>query len=231
MLFDPLYLIMVAPAFLLALYAQAKVRSAYARFSRVTTRQGLTGGEAARRILDREGLSDVPVQQTQGWLSDHYDPRTRTLKLSPEVYAGRSVAAVGVAAHEAGHALQHASGYAAMQVRSFMVPAASIGSWMAWPMIVGGLFLHSMGLIQIGIILFAAMVVFQVVTLPVEFNASSRAKALLTTAGIVVTEQEAEGVRRMLSAAAMTYVAATVTAVMTLLYFLVRFGFLGRSRR
>ncbi|HUW58557.1 MAG TPA: zinc metallopeptidase [Planctomycetota bacterium] len=224
MTFDPLYWLLVGPAVLLAFYAQFRVKSAYARYSRVGTQRGVTGAEAARRILASAGIRDVSVEATRGWLSDHYDPRAKTLKLSPEVHDGRSVASVGIAAHEAGHALQDAGQYAPLRFRSAVVPMAGIGSVLVWPMILGGMIFRSLGLIQLGILLFAVVVVFQIITLPVEFNASSRAKAALADAGIVVTEEEASGVSQVLSAAALTYVAATVAAIAQLLYFLLRFG-------
>ncbi|HUU43588.1 MAG TPA: zinc metallopeptidase, partial [Planctomycetota bacterium] len=164
------------------------------------------------------------------WLSDHYDPRSKTLRLSPEVHGGRSVASVGVAAHEAGHALQHAHGYAPMSLRSAFVPVATFGSWLAFPLIFIGFLFASLELMKWGIILFGAIVVFQLITLPVEFNASKRAKAALANSGIVVTEEEAHGVSAVLSAAALTYVAAAVAALAQLLYFLLRSGLLGGRR-
>ena len=224
---DPLYWILILPAFLLAILAQMKVKSAYNRFSRIATARGYTGAEAAARILAREGILDVQIERAKGWLSDHYDPRKKVLRLSPQVHDGRSVASVGIAAHEVGHAVQHSAGYAALQLRSIMVPAAGIGSWLAIPMIFFGLLLQTMGLVHLGIILFTALVVFQIITLPVEFNASSRAKAALAETGIVVSQEELNGVSSVLNAAAMTYVAATVMAVAQLLYFLMRAGLLG----
>ncbi len=222
--FGPLYLVLVGPAILLALWAQLRVQSAFARYSRVGTSRSFTGADAARSILRSAGIRDVNVEMSQGRLSDHYDPRSKTLRLSPQVHDGRSIASVGIAAHEAGHAIQHAHNYAPLKFRSAVVPVAGIGSWLAWPMIFGGLFFRSFGLMQLGILLFAALVVFQIATLPVEFNASSRAKAALTDSGIVVTDEEARGVSRVLSAAALTYVAATVVAIAQLLFFLLRFG-------
>ncbi len=215
---DPVYWIMMGPVMILAIYAQIKVHTTFTNFSRVPTRRGLTGAQAAERVLKDAGIEDVEVKEVDGFLSDHYDPKARTLNLSPGVYRGNSVSAVGVAAHEAGHAMQHAHGYLAMKVRSFVVPAASIGSWVAIPLIFLGAILHTLGLIKLGIVFFTAVVIFQIVTLPVEFNASTRAKAALMNSGVVTTEEEAAGVRKVLSAAAMTYVAATMAAVMQLLY-------------
>jgi Zn-dependent membrane protease YugP len=224
---DPLYWMLLGPAIVLAMLAQAKVKLAFSKYSKVGLSTGYSGAQAAAHILRQADLGDVAIEQSQGWLSDHYDPRSRTLRLSPAVYAGRSVSAVGVAAHEAGHALQHARGYAPMALRKAFVPMAGIGSYLAWPMIFFGFILQSMHLVQIGVILFAGLVAFQLITLPVEFNASSRAKRVLAETGIVVTEEEAKGVRSVLSAAAMTYVAATAVAVLQLLYFLLRSGLLG----
>lgn len=229
MTLDPLYWLLVGPAMLLAFFAQMKVKSAYARYQRVANTRGYTGAEAAAATLSAGGVAGVKIEQTRGFLSDHYDPVSKTLRLSPDVYSGRSIAAVGIAAHEAGHALQHASGYAPLALRSFMVPAAGLGSWLAWPMIIGGMIFGWLGLIKLGIMLFGALVVFQIITLPVEFNASSRAKTMLAQTGIVVSREEAEGVSSVLSAAAMTYVAATIAAVAQLLYFLLRSGLLGAS--
>ena len=228
--FDPLWFMIVGPAILLALYAQVRVKSAFRAMSRVPSSRGMSGAEAARAVLLRAGISDVPVERSSGWLSDHYDPAKKVLRLSEEVYAGRSLASIGVAAHEAGHALQHAQSYGPLMLRSYLVPTASIGSWMAFPMIFLGGALGFLGLVQLGIALFALLVVFQIVTLPVEFNASSRARAVLADSGIVVDAEEMDGVRRVLNAAAMTYVAATVQAVAQLLYFLLRSGLLGGSR-
>ena len=224
---DPLYLLVVGPAMLLALFAQIKVKGAYARFSRVATRRGLTGAQAAARILASQGIRDVRIERVKGWLSDHYDPGRKVLRLSPEVHDGHSVASVGIAAHESGHALQHASAYAPLRLRSSIVPLAGIGSYLAWPMIFLGMLLNAMNLVQLGILLFSLLVIFQIITLPVEFDASSRAKKLLASTGIVVDERERAGVSSVLNAAAMTYVAATVTAIAQLLYFLLRSGMLG----
>ena len=161
MWFDPVYWILLGPAMLLALYAQIKVKTTFARFSRVGTRRGLTGAQAAERILADAGIVDVKVEEVDGWLSDHYDPRSKTLRLSPGVYHSRSVAAVGVAAHEVGHAIQDAEKYVAMSLRTVLVPAAMLGSWVAPLMIIIGFVFHALGLIQLGIVFFAGVVLFQ----------------------------------------------------------------------
>ncbi len=223
---DPLYFLIVGPAILLSILAQVRVKSTFARFERVGTRGGMSGAEAAERILSSHGLGGVGIQRTSGFLSDHYDPRTRVLRLSPNVHEGRSIASIGVAAHEAGHALQHAQGYFPMQVRSALVPVTQIGSWLAWPLLLMGFILGSLGLIKVGIVLFSAAVLFQLVTLPVEFDASRRAVAILGQHQILTTEELA-GTRQVLSAAALTYVAAAAAAVLQLLYFLMRAGMLG----
>lgn len=227
MFLDPLYIMLIGPTILLAIFAQMKVKGAYTRMSRIGTQRGYSGADAAARIMESAGVYDVKIEMAQGWLSDHYDPSKRTLRLSPDVFQGRSVAAVGIAAHEAGHALQHAVGYAPLSLRTNLVPLAGFSSYLVWPMILIGMILSHMALVKIGIFLFAIMVLFQIVTLPVEFNASSRAKAALTSTGIVVDERELNGVATVLNAAAMTYVAATVTAIAQLLYFLLRSGLLG----
>jgi len=204
------------PAVLLALYAQFRVKSAYAQYSQVPVSSGLTGAQAAEEILRRNGLSNVTVDRTEGVLSDHYDPRTRALSLSADVYSGASVAAVGVAAHETGHAIQHARGYAPLALRSAMVPTVQFGSWLAWPIFILGFLFHSGGMVQLGILIFSALVAFTVVTLPVEFDASARAMRALQEERWV-TPDELRGVRSVLTAAALTYVAAAAMSVMQLL--------------
>lgn len=225
--FDPLYLILIGPAMLLALFAQVRVKGAMAKYSRVPAGSGTTGAQAAREILDASGLDHVRVERVGGFLSDHYDPRTRVLRLSPDIHDGRSVAALGVAAHEAGHALQHREGYTPLVLRQTVAPLAMFGSNFAWILLLIGFFVQSMGLVKIGILLFAVAVVFSIVTLPVEFNASKRAKQVLPQLGLVTTAGEARGVNAVLNAAAMTYVAAAVAAIAQLLYFLIRAGLLG----
>jgi len=222
MIFDPLYLILIGPAMLLALWAQMRVKSAYAKASRIPVRSGLTGADAARAILRHHGLENaVSIEMVPGRLSDHYDPRNRVLRLSPEVYRGRSLASVGIAAHEVGHALQHATNYGPLALRNGIVPLAGIGSNAAFFLFFIGLILSMQPLILLAIILFGAVVFFQIVNLPVEFNASARAKMELPALGIIGPDEEG-AVQRVLSAAAMTYVAATLTAVLTLLYFIMR---------
>lgn len=218
--FDPYYFIFLAPAILLGLWAQARVKSAFAEAERVPAR--LSGAAAARYVLDSAGLQQVGIEQTPGHLSDHYDPRDKVLRLSPTVYQGRSMAAVGVAAHEAGHAIQDARNYVPLVVRNAAVPAANFGGGISWILIMLGLFL-SKTLVLVGIAAFACVVFFQLVNLPVEFDASARAKQELATLGIV-PQQEQEYVRKVLNAAAWTYVAATLQAVLTLAYFLFRYG-------
>ncbi len=219
---DPTYFI-VLPAILLALYAQIRVQTAYARYSQVRTQRGLTGAAVAAEILRRNGLANVQVERTEGFLSDHYDPRTRVLRLSPGVYEGDSVASVGVAAHETGHALQHAQEYAPLALRSAIVPVTQFGSWLAWPIFLLGFFFHSGTFMQLGILIFSGVVAFTLITLPVEFNASSRAMHILQAEGLV-TSDELRGVRAVLGAAALTYVAAAATAVLELVRLLLLYG-------
>jgi Zn-dependent membrane protease YugP len=212
---DPTYIVLI-PAVILALYAQLRVRSTYARYSQVPVSNGLTGAEAAEEILRRNGLSGVRVERTDGVLTDHYDPRTRVLSLSSDVYGGASVASVGVAAHESGHAIQHARDYAPLALRSAMVPTVQFGSWLAWPIFILGFLFHSGTMVQLGILVFSAVVAFTVVTLPVEFDASARAMRALSAEGLV-TPDELRGVRAVLTAAALTYVAAAAMAILQLL--------------
>ena len=223
---DPLYWMMMAPVLLLSLWASWRVKSAFNKYSKVPSRSGITGAQAAEMILQRKGLGNIPVVETGGFLSDHYDPIKKVVRLSPDVYRSTSLASIGVAAHETGHAIQHAGRYSPLMLRNMMAPTASIGSNMAWIIIIGGFILGSMGLVKIGILIFSVVVVFQLMTLPVEFNASTRARELLSSYGIV-SGAEMAGVSRVLSAAAMTYVAAAASAVMTLLYYLIRAGILG----
>jgi len=220
MIFDPLYLLLVGPTILFALWAQLKVKSAFARNSQIAASCGLTGAEAAGYMLRANGLANVRIERVDGFLSDHYDPSKKVLRLSPNVHDGRSLAALGVACHEAGHALQDAKHYAPLAMRTAIVPTAGIGSWLAFPRILIGLILGSFKLAMIGVVLFGLVVVFQIITLPVEFNASKRAKAALGQLNMILPGRESAGVAAVLDAAAMTYVAATVSAVAQLLYFL-----------
>ncbi len=219
------YLLFIAPALILGLWAQMRVRATYAQAQRLAA--PLSGAAAARHILDSAGLHDVAIEQVPGHLTDHYDPRHRVLRLSSEVYGSRSLAAVGIAAHEAGHALQHARQYVPLIIRNAAVPAASFGSGASFLLLLLGMIFQFPPLVFLGIGLFGCVVFFQLVNLPVEFNASSQAKQQLVALG-VVNSQELVYVDRVLSAAAWTYVAATLQSLMTLLYYLMIFS--GGSR-
>jgi hypothetical protein len=216
----PSYWILTFVLLIPGLLAAARVKSAFARFSRVGTRAGLSGAEAAALLVQRAAIPGVRVERHAGFLTDHYDPRTKTLRLSPEVYEGRSISAVAVAAHEAGHALQDAKGYAPLRLRSALVPATNVANHLWMLPFVLGLFTGATGLLYAGVALFGATVLFQLVTLPTEFDASRRAKEQLAALGVVAPGEEAAGVSRVLGAAAMTYVAAALTAVVHLLYLL-----------
>lgn len=222
-----LYMLFALPALLLGLWAQFKVQSAINRFSRVRSSNGLTGADVARRMLDNSGLYNVQVEEVNGMLTDHYDPANRVLRLSSNVYRTPSLAAAGVAAHEAGHALQHQDAYLPMQIRSAIVPTVQIGSWLGPIIFMLGMFLLGETVAWIGLILFAATAVFALVTLPVEFNASRRAKAWLADSGMI-TYNEMPAINSVLDAAALTYVAAAVQAISTVLYYL--FLLSGRRR-
>ena len=215
------YLILVVPALLLAVYAQFKVKWTFSYYSKQSNLRGLTGAEVARMILDDNGLNDVPVERVPGELTDHYDPSSRVLRLSESVYDSTSIAAAGVAAHETGHAIQHKVGYAALGLRSVLVPVANIGSQLGPWMAIIGLGIGALGLAYLGIILFSCAVAFYVITLPVEFNASSRALAVLQSNKILEAD-EVDSARKVLSAAAMTYVASALVAITQLLYFILR---------
>jgi hypothetical protein len=234
-LFDPLYWMLLAPALLLSIWATVKVKRSFARASQIAPSTGMSGAEAAARVLATHGLRNVAIEPAEGFLSDHYDPRHKVLRLSPDVYQGRSLAAVGVAAHEAGHAIQDATAYGPLAIRNGLVPMAAVGSNLSFILFFVGLMLgaaHTFwgrNLVLAGIVLFAATVVFQLVNLPVEFDASRRARQVLVTNGIIAPQEERE-VARVLNAAALTYVAATLTAVLTLLYLLIRSGLLGGRR-
>lgn len=230
MFFDPIYFVFLLPAILLAGWAQLKVRSAFAKASEIRPASGMSGAEAARMILNAAGLDGVKIEAAQGFLGDHYDPRDKVLRLSQDVYGARSLAAVGVAAHEAGHALQDAQSYAPLAIRNAIVPTASIGSNLSWVLLMVGFMIQSFQLIAFGIALFSLVVVFQIVNLPVEYNASARAKELLVSRGII-SPSERGAVSQVLDAAALTYVAATITAILTLLYYLYRAGLLGGNNR
>ena len=220
--FDPLYFLFILPAAALGIYAQFKVMSAFNAAKQIQAASGVTGAEAAAVILRQAGLLNVEAEQADGFLSDHYDPRAKVLRLSPDVYGGRSLAAVGIAAHEAGHAIQDATGYGLLVVRNAIVPLASFGGGLSMILLMVGLWIHLAGMVWLGIVLFSVVVFFQLVNLPVEFDASRRAKEILPRLGLLRGEEEEAVVRRVLSAAALTYVAATLMAVMQLLYFLSR---------
>lgn len=229
MMFDPMYLLFIAPALLLSLWASAKTRSSFKKYSRVPAASGMSGAQAAQRLLDGAGIRDVGIKPTRGLLTDHYNPVNKTLNLSEGVYGSRSIAAIGVACHEAGHAIQHAQSYRWLGLRSALVPTAKIGSSLGYMVMLIGLFLSSTNMVLVGALLFSAVLLFQIVTLPVEFDASARAKALVGEYGIV-SSHERQGVDKVLNAAALTYVAAVVSTLLTLLYFLFRAGLLGGSR-
>ena len=219
MYFDPYYLIYIAPAILLGLFAQVRVTSAFNKYSKVNAQRGLTGKDAARAILDRHGLYNVDVRRIAGELTDNFDPRSNVINLSTPVYDSHSIAAIGIAAHEAGHAVQHQTGYWFIKLRMAIIPVCNIGASISPLLIILGFVLNMAGLYWLGIILFGTVALFQLVTLPVEFNASKRAIAILESNGTLTTE-ELKGARAVLSAAALTYVAALLTSIMQLFYYL-----------
>jgi len=243
--FDPIYLLFMAPAFLLMLLTSWYVKAAYNKWSRIPARSRLTGAQAAQRLIsaasyaaaEGQSLRDVRILGIGGNMTDHYDPRDKTLRLSPGVANSASVAALAIAAHELGHAMQDSEGYLPMKMRSALVPAVNIGSNLGWILIIAGLFLNSMrfawgvNVAWMGVIAFSAGAVFALFTLPVEFNASSRAKRMLAESGLIAGENEARGVNNVLNAAALTYVAGLVTAVMQLLYYVMLVSGLGGRRR
>lgn len=228
--FDPTYILVIIGA-VICLAASAKVKSTFNKYNRVRSMSGMTGAQAAERILNSAGIYDVSIQHISGNLTDHYDPRNKVLSLSDSTYGSASVAAVGVAAHECGHAIQHQTSYAPLNIRSAIVPVANFGSTIAWPLIVIGLFFNSSTgtfLIDLGIICFSLAVLFQLVTLPVEFNASSRAVKILESTGIL-GQEELRGTRKVLGAAALTYVAGAASAILQLLRLVILFGGRGRN--
>jgi len=230
-LFDPMYLIFMIPAIVLMGITSWYVRHAYRKWSQVRASSGLNGHQAAQRLISTGNLYGVQVQGTAGQLTDHYDPRNKTLYLSRGVADSPSVASVAIAAHELGHAMQDAEDYFPMTVRSALVPAVNIGSSLGWILIMAGLLLRITNLAWLGVLVFSAGALFALATLPVEFNASSRAKELLYSTGIIQTEEERRGVNQVLNAAALTYVAGLVSAVMQLLYFVFLVGGTGGRRR
>ena len=221
--FDPTYILVLVGA-VLCIWAQMRVQSTYRKYSRIRSRSGMTGAQAAQRILQMSGIYDVRIEHVRGELTDHYDPSSKVLRLSDSAYGSDSIAAIGVAAHECGHAVQHDKGYAPLTFRTALVPAANIGSRLGIPIILlGVIFSMNHMLIQIGIWVFALAVLFQVVTLPVEFNASGRALAMLGNYGMM-EQDETRGCRKVLSAAALTYVAAAASAILQLLRLVLLFG-------
>ncbi|QOX62477.1 zinc metallopeptidase [Anoxybacterium hadale] len=221
-MFDPTIIILI-PAIIFTMYAQSKVNSAYNKYATVRNRKGMTGAQAARRILDSNGLQDVPIEVTNQRLGDHYHPGKRVMRLSPRVFNDPSIASVSIAAHEAGHAIQHAEGYIPLRFRGILAPLATFSSRLAWPILIVGLMIIGAGnlyqgnmIFNIGIILYTLAVLFQLITLPVEFNASKRAIAQMNDLGIIYVEETASA-KKVLSAAALTYVAALAAAVATLL--------------
>ena len=230
-LYNTSYLIFMLPAFILIMLAQVYVSSSYNKWSRVANRSGLSGAEVARRLVERGGLSDVEVEQVSGRLSDHYDPRRKVLRLSAGVAQSSSVAAAAIAAHELGHAVQDREDYFPLRLRAALVPAVNIGSYLGWILLMIGFALRYTELAWLGVAVFAGGAVFALATLPVELNASARARQLLSTAGIITSEEERAGVNTVLNAAALTYVAALFAAILQLLYYAsLVFGMGGRRR-
>lgn len=219
---DRYYLLLVLPAILISLIAQILVKSSFAKYSKVGC--SLTGAEAASRVLEKCGVRNVKIERTRGSLTDHYDPRTNTIRLSESVYDSMSVAAVGVACHEAGHAVQYAKKYLPIKIRAAVIPATQIGSRLSWPLLLIGLLFNSTLLVDIGILLFGLVVLFQLITLPVEFNASSRAVTVIRENYLLTSEEQVGGVKRVLTAAAMTYVAALMVSLAQMLRLLLLFN-------
>ena len=226
--FDPLYIVFALPGFILAMVTSLYVKSTFSKYSRVPSQGGLTGAEAAARMLSQCGVGNVTIERTQGFLGDHYDPMHRTLRLSPDVYGNTSLAAIGVACHEAGHALQHAKGYALLSLRTALVPMTTLGSNLSYGLILVGFLFHTKSLILAGAMLFSLAVLFAIVTLPVEWDASARAKKAMVQIGLL-SERELGGAARVLNAAFLTYVAAAVNALLILLYYLMRAGVFGQD--
>ena len=227
---NPQYMLYMAPALLLMLAAQWYVKSTYKKWGQIRTQSGISGQEAAQRIIRVGGLREMPIHQISGQLTDHYDPRKAELSLSSNVYQGSSVASMAIAAHELGHAQQDQEGYFLLRLRSMLVPAVNIGSTLGWILIMVGLVLNVIGIAWLGVFAFSGGAIFALATLPVELNASSRAKVLLKNSGIITSPEEERGVNQVLNAAALTYVASLFTAVMQLLYYISLIGG-GRRRR
>jgi Zn-dependent membrane protease YugP len=216
-------MVLIIPAVILAFWAQMRVKSTYNKYTKISSVQGMSGAKVAQAILNQNGIHDVQVNEVQGTLSDHYDPRTKVVNLSSENYRGNSLAALAVAAHEVGHAIQHAKGYVPLQIRHQVLPVTSFSSMAAFPLFILGMFMNTPFLMDIGIVLFAAVVLFHMVTLPVEFNASSRALAQLSSNGMLV-QQELQGAKKVLNAAALTYVAASAMALLQLIRLIILRG-------
>jgi hypothetical protein len=230
--FNPTYLMYMLPAIILMMVVQFYVNSAYKKWSRVPARSRLTGAQAAQRLIQRGGLYQVSVEGVAGNLTDHYDPRSKVLRLSQGVYQGSSVASLAIAAHELGHAMQDQDGYFPLRLRAALVPAVNIGSYLGWILIIIGMLLRMTELAWLGVIVFSAGAIFALATIPVELNASARAKRLLVESGLIVGDDEQRGVNKVLNAAALTYVAALITAVLQLLYYVsMVVGMGGRDRR
>ena len=224
--FDPLYFVFLAPGLALSLYATFRTKSTFSKYAKVGSRSGLTGAQAAQLMLNKHGVSGVRIERAQGFLSDHYDPREKALRLSDDVYSSQSLSAIGVACHEAGHAMQDAHGYAMLNLRTALVPATNFSSTFAYIVMIAGFFLQMAGLILIGVGLFTVGVVFSLITLPVEWDASKRARIAIDEAGMLSPE-ESRHASKVLNAAFLTYVAAAVTSLLTLLYYLFRLGIFG----
>ena len=226
--FDPMYLLFSAPGFLLATLATILTKSTFAKYSQIASSKKITGAQAAREMLQRHGVHGVNIEPTHGQLTDHYDPTTKTLRLSQDVYGSYSLSAVGIACHEAGHAIQHAHKYAALSLRSALVPATNLSTGLAFPAMMLGMFLSIEMFVLFGVVLFSMGVVFALVTLPVEWDASHRAKSAMVEAGLL-SEQEQTGASAVLNAAFLTYLAAALTNILILVYYLFRLGILGGS--
>ncbi|MBC8504220.1 MAG: zinc metallopeptidase [Anaerolineales bacterium] len=229
--YNPYYLLFMAPAFILTMLAQLFVNSTYKKWQRVPTSSQINGAEAAQRLTRFAGLSNIEIQGTRGKLTDHYDPRSNTLRLSEGVYRGNSVASLAIAAHELGHALQDQDEYFPLRFRSMLVPVVNIGSYLGWILIMIGLFMRLTDLAWLGVLVFSGGAIFSLATLPVELNASARAKEMLTNSGLIRTEEEQRGVNAVLNAAALTYVAAIFTAILQLLYWASMVAGIGGRRK
>ena len=224
--FDPMYFVFLAPGLALSLYATWKTKSTFSKYSKIDSQKRMTGAQAAALMLQRNGIDGVKIEHTNGWLSDHYDPRKKVLRLSNDVYSSHSLSAIGVACHEAGHAMQDANGYAMLNLRSALVPVTNFSSIFSYIVMIGGFLLQFRGLILVGVCLFSVGVVFTLVTLPVEWDASRRAKIAIDEVGMLSPE-ESRHASKVLNAAFLTYLAAAVTSLLTLVYFLFRLGILG----